>query len=345
MSETPKLTPISEYGEFGLIDHLTKKFHSQNEETLKGVGDDAAVLKSGDGLQLLSTDLLVEAIHFDLTYFPLKHLGYKSVVVNLSDIYAMNGTPKQFTFSLALSSRFTVEALEEIYAGIEQACRFYNVDLVGGDTTSSVNGLFIAVSVIGEAEEKKVCYRSGAQEGDVICTTGHLGAAYLGLQIMEREKSVFMEAPGMQPELENYQYLIGRFLKPEARKDVIQLFETKEVVPTSMIDISDGLSSELMHICKQSEVGANIIESRLPIHPEVQRVADEFKIPANTCLLNGGEDYELLFTLSPDDFENVKGLLDIVKIGTIVSKSEGITLQTADEKKHPLKAQGWQHFS
>ncbi len=344
MSEK-KLTPISALGEFGLINHLTQKFALQNASSVLGVGDDAAVLDNRDGLTLVSTDMLLEAIHFDLAYTPLKHLGYKAVVVNLSDIYAMNGKPRQITVSMALSSRFTVEALDELYEGIEKACAFYNVDLVGGDTTSSQKGMFLSLTAIGTVAEDKVVHRNTAQVGDIICVTGNLGGAYMGLQVLEREKSVFLDSPEMQPELENYQYVVGRILKPEARRDIIDLFATMEVKPTAMMDISDGLSSELFHICKQSGVGALLQEIDVPIHQQTQDTALEMKLPPITCALNGGEDYELVFTMKPDDFNKIKGMLDIVAIGKIMDENEGLFLQSMGKEKHALQAQGWQHLS
>lgn len=344
MSEK-KLTPISSLGEFGLINHLTKKFGLKNPSSVLGVGDDAAVLNCSEGLTLLSTDMLVEGIHFDLAYTPLKHLGYKSVVVNVSDIYAMNGVPKQITVSMALSSRFTVEALDELYEGIAKACSFYGVDLVGGDTTSSQKGMFLSLSAVGTVPEGKQVYRNTAQVGDVICVSGDLGGAYIGLQVLEREKSVFLDAPDMQPELEKYKYVVGRILKPEARKDIVNLFATMDVTPTAMIDISDGLSSELFHICSQSGVGALIQEIDVPIHQQTQDTALEMKLPPITCALNGGEDYELLFTMNPSDYNKIKGMLDVVAIGKITSKDEGLFLQSMGEEKHQLQAQGWQHLA
>lgn len=339
-----KRTEISEYGEFGLIEHLTKGFETKHTTTFKSIGDDAAVLGTSDPLTVVSTDLLVEGIHFDMMYFPLKHLGYKSVVVNLSDIYAMNAIPKQITVSIAISNRFSVEALEELYAGIRAACENYNVDLVGGDTTSSRKGLIISVTAIGEGEKDKLTYRNGAKPGDLICMTGDVGAAYLGLQIMEREKQLYMSNPGIQPDLEEQKYLVGRQLKPEARRDMIDVFHKAKLVPTSMIDVSDGVSSDLMHICKQSGVGAIIEETGLHIHQEAKMMALKFNLDPISCALNGGEDYELLFTIDPKDLEKTKILPDTFIMGEITEKSEGIKFHTNGGRIVDLTAQGWTHF-
>ncbi|MEO1260382.1 MAG: thiamine-phosphate kinase [Bacteroidota bacterium] len=339
-----KRTEIGQLGEFGLIEHLTKGFEIKQPTTLKGIGDDAAVLGTNDPRTVVSTDLLIEGIHFDLMYFPLKHLGYKSVVVNLSDIYAMNATPKQITVSIAISNRFSVEALEELYAGIKAACEFYNVDLVGGDTTSSNKGLIISVTAIGEADEDKLTYRSGAKPGDLICLTGDVGAAYLGLQIMEREKQLYLSNPGIQPDLEEQKYLVGRQLKPEARRDMIEVFAKAKLVPTAMIDVSDGVSSDLMHICRQSGVGAFIEETGVPIHEEAKLMALKFQLDPITCGLNGGEDYELLFTIDPKDLEKTKLLPDIFIMGEILDKKEGIKFHTNGGRIVDLEAQGWKHF-
>ena len=346
MSEEQKVkrTEISTLGEFGLIDHLTKNIHPKQASTLKGIGDDAAVIDNGSALTIISTDLLVEGIHFDLMYTPLKHLGYKAIVVNLSDIYAMNAQPKQVTVSLALSNRFSVEGVEEIYAGIEAACKFYGVDLVGGDTTSSPRGLVISVTAIGQGDQHKLTYRNTAKPGDLICVTGNLGGAYLGLQLLEREKQIYLSNPDVQPDLEEQTYLVGRQLKPEARADMIEMFAKNELVPTSMIDISDGLSSELFHICKQSDVGAFIEESGVPIHPDAQMLAIQFNLDPITCALSGGEDYELLFTIDPKDVEKIKYLPDIYIMGEIVPASDGLKLHTKGGNVHELKAQGWRHF-
>ncbi len=337
-------TEISTLGEFGLIDHLTTGFELKNSSTIKGVGDDAAVIYNGDTATVVSTDLLIEGIHFDLMYFPLKHLGYKSVVVNLSDIYAMNATPKQITVSIGISNRFSVEGLKEFYAGIKAACDHYGVDLVGGDTTSSQKGFIISVTAIGECEKDKLTYRSGAKPGDLICLTGDVGAAFLGLQIMEREKQLYLNNPGIQPDLEEQKYLVGRQLKPEARKDMIEIFAKAKLVPTAMIDVSDGVSSDLMHICKQSGVGAYIEETGVPVHEDAKLMALKFKLDPITCGLNGGEDYELLFTIDPSDLEKTKLLPDIFIMGEITEKSEGLKFHTNGGNIVDLEAQGWKHF-
>lgn len=339
-----KRTDVNELGEFGLIEHLTKKHQPQHASTVKGIGDDAAVIENGAYQTVISTDMLMEGIHFDLSYTPLEHLGYKAVVVNLSDIYAMNATPKQITVSMALSNRFSVEALEELYKGILRACSFYNVDLVGGDTTSSLKGLCLSVTAIGQARKEKLVYRDGAKVGDLICITGNVGAAYLGLQILEREKRVFQEHPEVQPNLEGMDYIISRQLKPEAQREMIQIFDKSDLVPTAMIDISDGLASELFHICKQSKVGAILEESGVPIHPQAEEMALKFNLDPITCALSGGEDYELLFTVDPKDLEKVKYMPNIFIAGEIVEASEGIKLHTKGGNIHPIQAQGWVHF-
>lgn len=340
-----KRTDVNDLGEFGLIDHLTKGVKLKNASSKIGIGDDAAVLDHGDKMTIVSTDILSEGIHFDLMYTPLKHLGYKSVVVNVSDIYAMNAIPKQITVSYAFSNRFSVEAMEEFYEGVKAACTFYNVDLVGGDTTSSLKGLFISITAIGEGEKDKLVYRNGAKEGDILCVTGDLGGAYLGLQILEREKQIYLSNPKVQPDLGKNDYIIGRQLKPEARKDMIEEFFPKsKLVPTSMIDISDGLASELFHICKASGVGAILNESGVPIRPDVEQQAIDFKLDPITCALSGGEDYELLFTVKPEDLEKVKYMPDIYICGEITASTEGIKLHTKGGNIHPLKAQGWVHF-
>lgn len=339
-----KRTDVNTLGEFGLIDHLTQDTVIHHSESIKGVGDDAAVIAGSELATLITTDTLVEGIHFDLMYTPLKHLGYKSVVVNLSDIYAMNGIPKQITVSIAISNRFSVEALEEFYAGVHLACKNYNVDLVGGDTTSSPKGLFISVTAIGQARSNDIVYRSGAREGDLICVTGELGGAYLGLQLLEREKQIFQSTPGIQPELnEKYSYLLSRQLKPEAKKDVIETFHKLHIKPHAMIDISDGLSSEIMHICKQSGCGALIEEALVPIHPLAVDLALEFNLNPITSALNGGEDYELLFTISEKEFERIKYLPGFYVIGEIRPIEDKIVLQTTGGKFLPLEAQGWRH--
>ena len=341
---TEKRTDVNELGEFGLIEHLTKDFSTKNKSTYKGIGDDAAVIDNGKMMTVVSTDMLVEGIHFDLMYSPLKHLGYKSVIVNLSDIYAMNAIPKQITMSIAFSNRFSVEALEEFYSGVKLACERYNVDLVGGDTTSSPRGIIISVTAIGEVEKDKITYRNTAKVGDLMCVTGDLGAAYLGLQILEREKQIYVSSPGVQPDLEDQSYLVGRQLKPEAQKDMIEGFKKADLIPTSMIDISDGLASEIFHICKQSGVGAFVEESGVPIHPDAEMMALKFKMDPITCALSGGEDYELLFTIDPSDVEKVKYIAGIYIMGEIVDASEGIKLHTKGGNIHPIKAQGWKHF-
>lgn len=333
-------TSLSELGEFGLIDHLTRQIKLKHKSSVKGVGDDCAVLKPGEHV-LVTTDLLVEGVHFDLSYTPLKHLGYKAVVVNLSDVYAMNGQPKQITVSIAVSNRFTLEALEELYAGIYLACEAYGVDLVGGDTTSSTKGLMISITAIGEAKKEDIVYRSGAKKNDLVVVTGDLGAAYLGLQVLEREKQVFMVNPNSQPDLENYNYLVERQLKPEARKDVIEILKKLEVKPTSMMDISDGLSSELLHICKQSGVGCVIYENKIPLDPQVIATCEEFNLVGTTVAMNGGEDYELLFTIDQKDFDKIKGNPNLTVIGYIHEKAEGSTLITRSEQRIPIEAQGW----
>ena len=344
MSEQTR-TEIASLGEFGLIERLTKDNITVNPSTRKSIGDDAAVIENGSKLTVVSTDLLVEGIHFDLMYTPLKHLGYKAIVVNLSDIYAMNAQPKQVTVSIALSNRFSVEAVEEIYEGIYAACKAYHVDLVGGDTTSSPRGLVISVTAIGQGEREKLVYRNGAKVGDLVCISGDLGAAYLGLQILEREKQLYLDNPSLQPDLEQQTYLVGRILKPEARKDIIEMLAKNDIVPTAMMDISDGLASELHHICRQSGVGAYIEESGVSIHPDAQMMAINFKLDPITCALSGGEDYELLFTIDPSDVEKLKYLPDIYIAGEIVPKEDGIKLHTKGGNVHPIAAQGWQHFS
>lgn len=344
MADEKKVTPISALGEFGLIERLTSGFETVNQSTIKTVGDDAAVIDNSGKKTVVSTDLLVEGIHFDIMYTPLKHLGYKSVVVNLSDIYAMNATPKQVTVSLAISSRYTVEALEELYEGVKLACKNYQVDLVGGDTTSSLSGLIISITAIGEATEDELVYRSGAKVGDLICVTGDLGGAYLGLQILEREKRIYLEHPGVQPELESADYLIGRQLKPEARKDVIRFFKEMDIKPTAMMDLSDGLSSDIFHICKQSGVGCDINEAAVPVSEDAYNMALNFNLDPITCALNGGEDYELLFTIEPEDETKLNGEDAFSIIGQITAKENGCVLVTRSGNRHNLKSQGWNHF-
>lgn len=343
-----KRTEINKLGEFGLIEHLTslnKSKSSQQTQILKGIGDDAAVYKISDThAHLLTSDALLEGIHFDLMYTPLKHLGYKAAVSNFSDCYAMNGHPKYMTVSLGLSNKVSVEALEELYSGLYHACHAYGVELVGGDTNASLQGIFIGITVVGEAEIHKITYRNNAKQGDILCVTGNLGAAYLGLQILEREKKLYLENPEIQPDLDHEEYLIKRQLKPEARKDVIEHLHALSLIPTSMIDVSDGLSSDLMHICKQSKIGAIIYESDVPIHIKAQHRAIKFNLDPITCALSGGEDYELLFTISPQDAEKISKMPDAKIIGKITYAEEGIKLQTLGGQLHKITAQGWNHM-
>jgi len=338
-------TSLSDIGEFKLIEHLTKDIILHHKSTIKGVGDDCAVLGNSDKLTLVTTDLLVEGVHFDLSYMPLKHLGYKAVMVNLSDVYAMNGSAKQITVSIAVSNRFPLEALEELYAGIHLACKTYKVDLVGGDTTSSTKGMLISITAIGEVEKKNVVYRNGAKPNDLLVVTGDLGAAYLGLQVLEREKQVFEVNPNAQPELENYNYLVERQLKPEARKDIVELLQNLEVKPTSMIDISDGLSSEILHICKQSKVGCSVYEDKIPLDQQVISTCEEFNIDSTTVALSGGEDYELLFTIAQEDFLKIKANPNLSVIGHITEENEGAQLITRGNQKIEIIAQGWNTMS
>lgn len=338
-------TELASLGEFGLIDHLTKSFPLINESSIKGIGDDAAVIDTKGKLLLLSTDLLIEGVHFDLSYMPLRHLGYKAVAVNVSDIAAMNGIPRQITVSIAVSNRFPVEALDELYAGIRMACDFYKVDLVGGDTSSSNKGLLISVTVTGEAAPEEIVYRNGAKEGDLICVTGDLGGAYMGLLLLEREKEVYKANPNMQPELEGFEYVLARQLKPAARTDIRNLLIGADIHPTAMIDISDGLASEIMHICKQSGTGCRIYEEKIPVADETKMLAVEFKIAAAVCALSGGEDYELLFTIKQTDFEKIKDLAEISVIGHITPPAGGEVLVTTDGITMELKAQGWDAMS
>jgi thiamine-monophosphate kinase len=334
-------TPLSDLGEFGLIDHLTKNFKIKQESTVKGIGDDAAVIEFDTKQVVLTTDLLVEGVHFDLSYMPLKHLGYKAVIVNLSDIYAMNATATQITVSIAVSNRFTLEALEELYSGIETASNIYNVDVVGGDTTSSKSGLLISITAIGEVNKDDVVYRNEAKPNDLLVVTGDLGASYLGLQVLEREKEVFKVNPKNQPDLDQYSYIIERQLKPEARKDIVKLLKDLEIKPTAMIDISDGLSSEIMHLCKQSKVGCDLYENKIPLDPQVISTCEEFKIDSTTIALNGGEDYELLMTISQEDYSKIKANPNLTVIGYMREESAGMHLVTRAETKIPITAQGW----
>ena len=338
---TTKRTEISSLGEFGLIEQLTKELAATNKETVKGVGDDAAILHfDSDEEVLVTTDLLMEGVHFDLTYFPLKHLGYKAVVANISDIYAMNGTPKQITVSLALSRKFCIEDIEELYAGIKLACSEYGVDIIGGDTTSSLTGLAISITAIGTAPKGAAVRRSGAKETDLICVTGNLGAAYMGLQLLEREK-IATAGKDMQPDFQGKEYILERQLKPEARREVIEKLHEENIRPTAMMDISDGLSSELMHICKQSGVGCRIYEERIPIDYQTAIMAEELNMNVATCALNGGEDYELLFTVPIGDYSKIEGMQDVRLIGHITKPELGCMLVTRDNNEFELKAQGW----
>ena len=336
---------IAQLGEFGLIDHLTKNFKINQQSTLKGIGDDAAVLDFKEKKVVVSTDLLIEGVHFDLAYMPLKHLGYKAVVVNISDICAMNAKATQITVSIAVSNRFPLEALDELFAGIAAAANEYNVDVIGGDTTSSQKGLIISITAIGEADENELVYRNGAKQTDLLVVSGDIGAAYMGLQVLEREKQVFNVNPNLQPDLDLYTYLIERQLRPEARKDVRTLLHALEIKPTAMIDISDGLSSEIMHICKQSKVGCNLYENKLPLDPQLISTCEEFNIDSTTVAINGGEDYELLFTIKMYDFEKIKANPNFTIIGHMVQESEGIHLITRADTKIPLKARGWNALS
>lgn len=339
--KNPQRTPLSQLGEFGLIDHLTSQFTLTQSSSVKGVGDDAAVIDHGGKKTVITTDLLIEGVHFDLAYMPLKHLGYKSVMVNLSDVAAMNARPTQITISIAVSNRFPLEALEEFYSGVALACKHYNVDLVGGDTSSSQRGFIISVTALGEAAEEELVYRNGAKPNDLLVVTGDLGGAYMGLQVLEREKQVFQVNPQSQPDLDNYTYLIERQLKPEARTDIRGLLNALDVKPTSMIDISDGLSSEVIHICKQSAVGCNLYEDKLPLDPQFIATCEEFNIDSTTVAINGGEDYELLFTVKLEDFDKLKGNPNFTVIGHMTEASEGMHLITRAAEKIELKARGW----
>ena len=338
-------TEIENLGEFGLIDHLTKNFEIQNASTVLSIGDDAAVIDHFGKQTVITTDMLLEGVHFDLMYTPLKHLGYKSVVVNLSDIYAMNATPTQITIGIGFSNRFSVEALEEFYLGVQIACEKYGVDLVGGDTCSSQKGLVISVTAIGEVAPDKFIKRSTAASGDLICVSGDLGAAFLGLTLMEREKKIFLENPQVQPNLENEDYIVGRLLKPDARKDIIELLEQMDVKPTAMMDISDGLSSEVLHLCKQSELGCRIYEDKIPLHEATKAAAFKFGLDATVCALNGGEDYELIFTMKQSDYDKITLQEEISVIGYMCDKEEGTKLITKGGNTHNITAQGWNAFS
>jgi len=344
MFENDGKTNLERLGEFGLIDHITQSVELTQETTDKGIGDDAAVLDFSGKKTLISTDLLLEGIHFDLRYVPLKHLGYKAVQVNLSDIYAMNGMASQITFSIGLSSKFPLDAVEELYAGALLACQKYGVDLIGGDTSASAQGLVISVTSIGYAAAEAVTYRSGAREGDLICVSGDLGGAYVGLQLLEREKRIFLENPNIQPDLEGKDYIVERQLKPEARKDIVELLRSLGVKPTAMIDVSDGLASEILHICKASEKGCKLYEEKIPIDPMTYDTARDFGLDPTVCALSGGEDYELLFTVDQGDYDKLKNQLDISIIGHIMEPSAGTELISKSGKVHPIQAQGWNAF-
>ncbi|MCK5443819.1 MAG: thiamine-phosphate kinase [Maribacter sp.] len=338
-------TDLESLGEFGLIDHLTQNFPLTQKSTLKGIGDDAAVLDFKGKKTIVSTDLLIEGVHFDLSYMPLKHLGYKAVMVNLSDIYAMNAKATQITVSLAVSNRFPLEALEELYEGIALATKMYNVDLVGGDTTSSTTGMIISITALGEADTNEIVYRNGAKANDLLVVTGDLGGSYMGLQVLEREKEVFKVNPNSQPDLESYSYIVERQLKPEARKDVFELLNQLGVHPTSMIDISDGLSSEILHLCKQSKVGCNLFEDKIPLDPTVISACEEFKMDSTLVALSGGEDYELLFTIDQKEFPKIKGNPNLTVVGHMTAENEGAHLISRNNSKIPLTAQGWNSFA
>lgn len=337
-------TEISSLGEFGLIKHLTKNIELQNVSSILGVGDDAAVIDHFGKHTVITTDLLIEGVHFDLIYTPLKHLGYKSVIVNLSDVYAMNATPTQITLSIGFSNRFSLEAIDEFYDGVYAACAAYGVDLIGGDTSSSQKGLIISVTAIGEILPEKIVRRSTARPGDLICCSGDLGAAYVGLLFLEREKKIFLESPEVQPDLEGEKYVISRLLKPEARKDIIEFFEEKKIIPTSMMDISDGLSSDLLHICSQSEVGCRLYEEKIPIADEMRNAAYKFEIDPTACALSGGEDYELLFTLAQSEYDKLVLNEQISVIGYVTEEAEGRKIITKGGNLHDITAQGWNAF-
>jgi thiamine-monophosphate kinase len=337
-------TEISTLGEFGLIEHLTKNFEIQNASTILSVGDDAAVIDHFGKQTVISTDMLIEDIHFDLMYTPLKHLGYKSVIVNLSDIYAMNATPTHITMNIAFSNRFSLEALDDFYEGVYAACEKYNVDLIGGDTSSSQKGFIISVTAIGEITEDKIVKRSGAQKGDLLCVSGDVGSAFLGLTLLEREKKIYLDNPQIQPDLENEQYIVGRLLKPEARKDIVEFFERENILPTSMMDVSDGLSSEILHICKQSNVGCKLYEEKIPVNEQARQFAYKLELDPTACALSGGEDYELLFTLPQAEYDKLVLNEQISVIGYITDADEGAHIITRGGNTHKLTAQGWNAF-
>lgn len=338
-------TEIADLGEFGLIEHLTKNFEIQNVSTVLGVGDDAAVIDHFGKQTVITTDLLLEGVHFDLMYTPLRHLGYKSVMVNLSDIYAMNAIPTQITMSIGISNRVSLEALNEFYEGVYMACEKHGVDLIGGDTSTSQKGFIISVTAIGEVTPDKFVKRSTAQKGDLICVSGDLGAAFLGLTIMEREKKIYLENPKVQPDLEGESYIVGRLLKPEARKDIIEFFEKNEIIPTAMMDVSDGISSEVLHLCKQSGLGCRIYEEKLPISDDSRKAAYKFGLDPTVCALNGGEDYELIFTLKQEDYDKITFNEDISVIGYMADLEEGSKLLTKGGNEYPITAQGWNAFN
>lgn len=344
MSEQPKRTELSEIGEFGLIERISDGFRTSNPSTMKGIGDDAAVILAGNKVLLVTTDMLLEGIHFDLSYIPLQHLGYKAVAVNVSDIAAMNGVATQITVNLGLSNRFSLEAVDVLYEGIRMACENYKVDLVGGDTCSSASGLVISITAIGEATPGQLSFRNGAKKGDILCVTGDLAGAYIGLQVLEREKQVYKANPDMQPNLEPYDYMVKRQLKPEARMDIIHELRDLEIVPTAMIDVSDGLASDIFHICKQSALGVKIYEDKIPIDTSTFNTAVEFKLDPIISALNGGEDYELLFTIGQADYEKLKNHMDIHFIGYMTDPAEGKYLITKNGNPIALQAQGWKHF-
>lgn len=344
MFEDSARKEIESLGEFGLLENLTASLQNRQATTVKGVGDDAAVLGTGKEKLIVTTDMLVEGVHFDLSFHPLKHLGYKSVSVNISDIAAMNGKAQQILVSLAFSNRFSTQAIEELYEGIRMACDVYGVDLVGGDLSSTRQGLMISITAIGVAEEQDIVYRSGAKENDLLCVTGDLGAAYIGLQLLEREKRVFLANPAMQPDLEGFDYVLQRQLKPEARVDVVEKLKKAGIVPTSMIDVSDGLASEIFHICRNSKVGMAIYENKIPIDPVTVTTCEQFNIMPLTAALNGGEDYELLFTIKQADFEKIRTIEEVSVIGHVTPEASGKVVITANDNQFDLKAQGWQHF-
>lgn len=341
MADTQQRTELSNLGEFGLIDRITAAVELVNPSSLQGIGDDAAVIDPQGMMQVVTTDMLVEGVHFDLSYVPLKHLGYKSMIVNFSDVYAMNAEPKQVTVAIAISNRFSLEAVDELYAGMLAACGVYGVDLVGGDTTSSTSGLVISVTAIGAVRKEDIVYRHGAKENDLLVVSGDLGGAYMGLQVLEREKAVFKQDPNVQPDLVGFDYILERQLKPEARKDIIAMFQEMKLKPTAMIDVSDGLASEAMHIARRSELGVRIYDEKIPIDPVTYRTARDFNLDPSTCALNGGEDYELLFTIAQSDFDKVKGSPHFTVVGHLMDQASGYQLVDRQGGQHELKAQGW----